>query len=440
MKFLYTQPRFYYGLAVLIMLFILSFFFKPLYTVAWISVVVFSSLVIADIWLLFGTKKGIVASRSTPERLSNGDENFISVRVENAYFFKTYIRIIDELPFQFQKRDFIISKKLAAKTADHLVYSLRPTERGEYHFGFLNIYSASPLRLLSKRYGFNHEQMVATYPSFLQMRKYELIAIHNKLHLYGLKKIRRIGHTTEFEHIKEYTKGDDIRTINWKATAKRGHLMINQYQDEKSQNVYMIIDKGRVMKMPFNGLSLLDCAINSTLILSNIIIKKYDKAGLFTFSKKVENRLKPDNKPVQIQKFLETLYKVPTDFFESDYSKLYTEVRQNIKQRSLLILYTNFETMDSLHRQLPYLKSITHQHLLVVVFFKNTELDALAKSTPKNTQEIYDKVIAEKLHYEKRLIVQELRKYGIYAVLTSPEGLTMDVINKYLELKARGLI
>ena len=407
---------------------------------AWISVVVFSGLVIADIWLLFGTKKGIVASRSTPERLSNGDENFISVRVENAYFFKTYIRIIDELPFQFQKRDFIISKKLAAKTADHLVYSLRPTERGEYHFGFLNIYSASPLRLLSKRYGFNHEQMVATYPSFLQMRKYELIAIHNKLHLYGLKKIRRIGHTTEFEHIKEYTKGDDIRTINWKATAKRGHLMINQYQDEKSQNVYMIIDKGRVMKMPFNGLSLLDCAINSTLILSNIIIKKYDKAGLFTFSKKVENRLKPDNKPVQIQKFLETLYKVPTDFFESDYSKLYTEVRQNIKQRSLLILYTNFETMDSLHRQLPYLKSITHQHLLVVVFFKNTELDALAKSTPKNTQEIYDKVIAEKLHYEKRLIVQELRKYGIYAVLTSPEGLTMDVINKYLELKARGLI
>ncbi len=440
MKFLYTQPRFYYGLAVLILLFILSFFFKSLYSIAWIGVVVFFALVTADIWLLFGSKKGIIASRNTPERLSNGDENFIAVHVENRYFFKTYIQIIDELPFQFQKRDFAISKKLAAQTADHLVYSLRPTERGEYHFGFLNIYAASPLRLVSKRYGFNHEQMVATYPSFLQMRKYELIAIHNKLYLYGLKKIRRIGHTTEFEHIKEYTKGDDIRTINWKATAKRGHLMINQYQDEKSQNVYMIIDKGRVMKMPFNGLSLLDYAINSSLILSNIIIKKYDKAGLFTFSKKVENRLKPDSKPVQIQKFLETLYKVPTDFFESDYSKLYTEVRQNIKQRSLLILYTNFETMDSLHRQLPYLKSITHQHLLVVVFFKNTELDALAKSTPKNTQEIYDKVIAEKLHYEKRLIVQELRKYGIYSVLTSPEGLTMDVINKYLELKARGLI
>ena len=440
MKSLYTLPRFFYGLAVLIVLFILSFFFKSWYEIAWVFVIVFLGFLLADLFLLYRSKNGIFATRTTPERLSNGDFNSITIQVTNKYPFKTSVQIIDEIPFQFQKRDFMIQKTLASQSVETFTYSLRPTERGVYHYGYLNIYAASPLNFFSKRFRFDFEQQVSTYPSFLQMRQYELIAIHQKLSMLGLKKIRKIGHTSEFEQIKEYIKGDDIRTINWKATAKKNQLMVNQFQEEKSQNIYLIIDKGRVMKMPFNGLTLLDYSVNASLALANIIIKKQDKAGLFTFSKQIDNRLKPDQKPVQIHKFLETLYHVSTDFYESDYSKLFLEVKHTIRQRSLLILFTNFETMDSLYRQLPYLKNITKQHLLVVVFFKNSTLDSLTRKKARNTQEIYDQVIAEKLHHDKRLIVQELRKYGIYSLLTSPESLTLDVINKYLELKARGLL
>jgi uncharacterized protein (DUF58 family) len=244
----------------------------------------------------------------------------------------------------------------------------------------------------------------------------------------------------EFEQIKEYVSGDDIRTINWKATAKKNQLMVNQFQDEKSQNVYMAIDKGRVMKMPFNGLSLLDYAINSTLVLSNVILKKQDKAGMFTFSKRVENRVAAERRTSQMQKVLETLYNVKTDFFESDYGRLYADIKRNITQRSLIILYTNFETLDGLNRQLPYLKGIAKSHLLVVVFFENTELDEFVHKKAGNVQEIYDQVIAEKFAFEKRLIVNELRKYGIYSVLTKPENLTIESINKYLEIKARGIL
>jgi uncharacterized protein (DUF58 family) len=393
-----------------------------------------------DILILFFAKKGIEANRITPEKLSNGDENPINISIKNYYTFPISVKIIDEIPFQFQVRDFEIKRKLKASSQDEINYFLRPTERGEYSFGNLNIYVSSPLRMISRRFTFDKDQMVPTYPSYIQLRKYDLIAFSNNLFQYGIKKIRRIGHTMEFEQIKEYVTGDDIRTLNWKATAKKNSLMVNQFQDEKSQSVYMVIDKGRVMKMPFNGLSLLDYAINATLVLSNVILKKQDKAGMFAFSKKVENRVFAEKRASQMQKILENLYNIKTDFFESDYSRLYVDIKKNINQRSLIILYTNFETMEGLHRQLPYLKGIAKNHLLVVVFFNNTELNELINKKTETIQDVYDKVIAEKFAFEKRLIVNELKKYGIYSVLTQPENLTLDTINKYLEIKARGIL
>lgn len=244
----------------------------------------------------------------------------------------------------------------------------------------------------------------------------------------------------EFEQIKDYVLGDDLRTINWKATAKKNSLMVNQFQDEKSQPIYSIIDKGRVMKMPFEGLSLLDYAINATLVISSIALKKHDKVGMLSFSKKIENIIVAQRRNSQMRLILESLYNVKTDYHESDFSRLYANIKRHISQRSLLFLYTNFETLDNLNRQLPYLKATARNHLLVVIFFKNTELNSIVDEKANTIQQVYDKVIAEKLAFEKRLIVQELKKYGIFAILTTPENLTIDTINKYLEIKARGLL
>jgi uncharacterized protein (DUF58 family) len=393
-----------------------------------------------DILILFVAKNGIDGNRKIAEKLSNGDENPIAITIKNYYTFSILVKVIDEIPFQFQVRNFEINRKIKASSQDEIQYFLRPTERGEYHFGKLNIYVSSPLRLISRRFMFENGHMVPTYPSYIQLRKYDLMAFSNNLFQYGVKKIRRIGHTIEFEQIKEYVQGDDIRTLNWKATAKKNSLMVNQFQDEKSQSVYMVIDKGRVMKMPFNQLSLLDYAINATLVLSNVILKKHDKAGMFTFSKKVENRVMAEKRSSQMQLIMDSLYNVKTDFFESDYSRLYVDIKKNINHRSLILLYTNFETLDGLYRQLTYLKGIAKSHLLVVVFFQNTELNEIIHKKSETVQEVYDKVIAEKFAFEKRLIVNELKKYGIYSVLTEPENLTLDTINKYLEIKARGIL
>ncbi|WBV51723.1 DUF58 domain-containing protein [Chryseobacterium gambrini] len=440
MKNLYLNTRFFFTLIGVGILYVFAFFFPLLMWVAHIVLLLIFLAAMVDYLFVFNRKEGISAQRILPEKLSNGDENPVKVDIKNNYAFKINVKVIDEIPFQFQKRDFLIEKQIEPGRNTFFQYILEPKERGEYNFGSLNVYVSSPLGFVAKRFNFQKDANLLTYPSFIHLRKYELMALQSEFLLGGIKKIRKLGHTMEFEQIKEYVPGDDIRTINWKATSKTNRLMVNQFQDEKSQRIFMLIDKGRTMKMPFKGLSLLDYSINATMALSHIILKKGDRAGMMTFSKKTENKIAAENKSGQLRKISEALYNIKTDFFESDFNRLYQDVKYSLNQRSLILLFTNFETLDGLNRQLKYLRGIAKNHLLVVVFFKNSELQTLIHKNPESMQEVYDEIIAEKFEFEKKLIIQELRKYGIYTVYTLPENLNIDVINKYLEIKARGIL
>ncbi|NQY05751.1 MAG: DUF58 domain-containing protein [Flavobacteriaceae bacterium] len=438
-KSLYIQKRFFIVIAIMVILFVLAFVVPLLFPILQIGLIIIAVFIVLDIFTLYLVKTGINGIRVCPEKLSNGDDNKIQIHIENFYTFPISTIVIDEIPIQFQKRNFQITQKLKAQSDQLFDYKLKPSDRGEYHFGKLNIYVSSPIGLVSKRYIFDDKKMIPCYPSFIQLKKFDFASFSTKTAEHGINKIRRIGHTMEFEQIKDYVTGDDIRSLNWKATAKRNQLMINQYTDEKSQVVYSVIDQGRVMKMPFEGMSLLDYAINATLAVSNVILKKQDKAGIFSFSKKVGNIVVAERRMSQMNYIMETLYNMKTDFFESDYSRLYADIKRRIPNRSLFILYTNFETLDGLNRQLPYLKAIAKNHLLIVVFFQNTELNKIVEKKAKTVREVYDKVAAEKFMFEKKLIVNELKKFGIHSILTEPENLTLNTINKYLEMKARGL-
>jgi len=420
-----------------VILFLLSFFFPWLGD---IPIVLFTALVLLlliDTWMLYRLPNGVFARRHSPERLSNGDDNEIGIYIENFYPFNLSVGILDEIPHQFQKRDVLFNTGLKTRQHKLLNYRLRPTKRGEYEFGVLRIYVQSPIGLVSRRYNFDQAETLPVYPSFLQMRKYELMAISNRLNEYGIKKIRRIGHSMEFEQIKNYVPGDDYRTLNWKATARRGELMVNNYTDEKSQHVYCIIDKSRAMKMPFDGLSLLDYSINASLVLSSVALIKEDKAGLITIAEKKGAIIPAERRPTQLNKIMEVLYKEKTRYLETNMELLYNVVRSTLKQRSLIVFFTNFESMSALERQLPYLKRIAKFHLLVMVFFENSELKTLSEKPAADVEGIYIKTIAEKFAYEKKLIVKELARHGIQSILTAPQNLTVNTINRYLELKAK---
>jgi len=439
-KRFYINHRFFHILTGVGLCYVLAFFFPELTWFAHGLLCLLVVLFIVDSMLLFNQKDAIYSQRILPEKLSNGDENSVKIDIKNNYPFRVDLKIIDEIPFQFQKRDFLIKKTILPQDSSFFEYILIPKERGEYVFGGLNIYAKSPIGLVSRKFVFQKEASLPSYPSFVHLRKYELMALQNEFLLGGIKKIRKLGHTMEFEQIRDYVQGDDIRSINWKATSKANKLMVNQYQDERSQRIYMLIDKGRTMQMPFKGLSLLDYSINAVMALSHIILKKSDRAGMMTFSQKTENKVQAEQKSGQLKKISEALYNIKTNFYESDFSRLYQDVKTTISQRSLVLLFTNFETLDAVNRQMKYLRGIARNHLLVVIFFKNSELNDLMNKKPENIQEVYDEIIAEKLEFEKKLIIQELRKYGIFTVYTLPENLNIEVINKYLEIKARGIL
>ncbi|WBA40168.1 DUF58 domain-containing protein [Hymenobacter canadensis] len=450
MKSFFLTRRFFLLLTALILGLVVAFFLPGWLAPVQLALGLLLVLLALDMLLLYAPAKGgaghLFGRRVLGDKLANGSDNDISLYLENHYRFPVSTETIDEIPHQFQRRDVLFRAAIRPGETQVIRYQLRPVKRGEYEFGALNVYVCSPLGLVRRRFQFDEKRVVPVYPSFLQMRQYELLAISNRLTEVGVKRIRRVGHSMEFEQIRPYVPGDDPRSINWKATARRttthaaDSLVVNHFQDERAQQVYCLIDKGRVMRMPFEGLSLLDYAINATLVVSNIAILKHDKAGLITFSHQPGTVLPADRRGGHMRKLLEVLYRQRTKYLETDYERLYISVRNNVRQRSLLILFTNFETLSGMQRQLPYLRRLAKDHLLLVIFFENTELREFLDGTAATPQDVYNQTIAEKFAQEKRQIVRELNRYGIHALLTAPQNLTVNTINKYLEFKARGLI
>lgn len=434
---LFIRQRFFVGLSICVFVYVISYFLPSVSLVADLMLFLFLALVMIDYIFLFIVSRTPIVKRHVADRMSNGDDNTITLTISNTSRFTIDATIIDELPVQFQIRDWKRNISLTGRQQASLNYTLRPLARGEYHFGNILAYISTVLGLCSRRITISAELMVPVYPSFMQLRKYELLSHATIQTESGNRRMRKIGHSMEFEQVKEYVQGDDARTVNWKASARKGGMMVNTFTDERSQSVYCIIDKGRLMKMPFSGMTLLDHSINSCLVLSSVCLQKHDRVGLLTFSNKVGHILPAERKAVQKENIIQLLYKQKTDFLESDFETLYTQVRHRIKNRSLLILFTNFESLSGLNRQIDYLRLLASHHLLLVIFFENTELQKLTQSVPKTVEDIYIKTVAEKFAFEKRLIVKELLKFGIQCILTSPENLTINTINKYLELKAR---
>ncbi|MFL5773060.1 MAG: DUF58 domain-containing protein, partial [Flavisolibacter sp.] len=242
-------------------LFMLSYFVPVLFSLALLVLLFIAVGITIDFFLLYRIRKGVVVTRHLSDRFSNGDENKVILSIKNHYNFTVSCRVIDELPVQFQERKWRRKETILSGEQKEILYVLQPQERGEYRFGKINVYVKGPLQLVSRRYTFGADKLVKVYPSFVQMRRYQLMAVGVHLQQTGVKRMRKLGHSLEFEQIKEYVRGDDYRTINWKATARHGNLMVNNYTDERSQQIYCVINKGRVMKMPFEGLTLLDYAI-----------------------------------------------------------------------------------------------------------------------------------------------------------------------------------
>jgi uncharacterized protein (DUF58 family) len=436
---LYFTKRLAYALGLLCLLFIVSYWIEGFFFFAKSVFIFFLAYCSYEILLLF-QQNAIEAERIVPSRLSNGDNNPIQITVSNFYSLSVKLEIIDELPFQFQKRDAAWKMNLMPQADDSISYFVKPYKRGQYNFGSLNILCSLLLQLFERRYRFNSGVRIPVYPSFIHLKRYELLAFGNIRRAGKVVVNKKLGHGMEFEQIKNYVQGDPQRWINWKATARRNDLMVNQYTDEFSKDIWCFVDKGRLMKMPFDDLSLLDYSINATLAVSHIAIKAGDKMGLITFSNKLSSVIAPSRRSTQMNRIMETLYAQRTHYKDSNYELLTAYIKNKIRRRSLVMLFTNFETMHSFRRQLKVMKRIAAMHVLVVLFFENTEITDLLHSDSDSLKKIYKKTLAEEMNRQKQLMVKELMAAGIYAVYVRPENLSLKTINKYLEIKSRGVL
>jgi len=436
---LWLTPLFFTTGITAIFLCAFGFSFPMLFRLGQVVAAILVVLSAADAIILFGNNVTLKGKRELPKILGLADDTEVKLVLDLRSPMPLQATIIDELPYQLQERKFRIETTLEAGK-NTAAYKLRPIDRGIYKFGTLNVLLEGPLHFVKRRVALPLSNEIAVYPSIKQMHETELLAFSRMASPAGQKRYKRIGQSYEFEQISPFTEGDDYRSINWKATGKTRELMVNHYQDERSQNLYCVISKGRAMKMAFRHVTYLDYAINATLAISNVALKKYDNVGLITFSNKIGTALRAENRSGQIRKILDSLYHEKERSLEPDFELLFKSVNRLARNRSLILLFANFETKHTADRALPLLKKMSRKHLLVMVLFKDSELVDNANQPKESVEDVYRVTLAAKQASEREEIANKLRKQGIQTISCVPEQLSVEVINKYMELKSRGII
>lgn len=437
---LHLTRWFFVAIAVAVGMLVISEAVPPLFFVGRLIVIILFLVTVVDAILLFLPKEPVSVLRVLKRRMDLGEPNEVTLTVRNNLVQPIHIAVYEGYPKEMQSREGAKTFTLFSRKSKQLVYRFTPVTRGIFTFGDVVVFMRSPLFLAQRRLTLAQQQEVEVYPSVSQMRRQELNVFNHKTRSGGIKRIRRIGTRNEFEQIKNYVQGDDIRTVNWKATSRKSEIMVNQYQDERSQPVFVLIDKSRPMQLSFEGMSMLDHAINATLTFSNIVLKKGDRVGMISFSDKIGTIIPAERKANQLKRIMDALFNQRTLFREANFELLYETVRQQAKTRSLLMLFTNFESEFAMRRALPMLRKLNQRHMLVVVFFQNNQLEEMSQKNPRSLKELVNVAVAEKMNGLKWAIARELRQNGIQTILAKPEELSVDTINKYLELKAKGSI
>jgi uncharacterized protein (DUF58 family) len=436
----YPEKRWFFAAAIVAFLFALSAFTGIVIVLAWLALSIWLIVSLAESLLLLFKKPQFDLKRTHSKLLSLGSENRVYIKLKNNGSYPVYATLIDELPYGFEPYIPGKSIRIEPNELKQFAYSLRPLKRGLFDFGYVQLYVQVGFRLISRRMQLATPDEVKVFPSLIHMQEMQLINVQGVAQREGLKKRRQVGEGYEFEEIRTYVAGDDFRKINWKATARTTSLMTNQFKLERSQNVYMLVDSGRSMYMPFNGLSLLDHSINSALALANIVHRNHDLPGLLSFDADIKAYVPPNLKGQQIQLMANELYHIEPSLDESDFECLYAHIQRHVTHRSVLMLFTNFETRPALERVIPILRLLARKHVLLVVFFENSELVSFSRKRAQNKTKVYDQLIAENKLLKKVLLSEKLKKYGIHTLITPPEKLSIQVINEYFSLRAGGLV
>ena len=386
-------------------------------------------------------------TRRHDARLSLAAQNRITVQIErfpqpgrSGRSLALWLRDTPPPTFHLDRDAPLLTGEVAAGASVELVYLLWPPRRGDYAFGDLYLRWASPLGLLRRQARFAAAAPVKVYPNLVDVRKYDLLLRRNRLWELGLRATRLRGAGNEFERLRDYTPDDEYRRINWPATARRGKPISMEYETERSQNIYVLLDVGRMMRSPVGDVAKMDYAINAVLLLAYVAAQKGDRIGLLTFADRVLTYVAPRGGKLQFHRLLEQLYAVHGERVEPDYGAAFSEFAARQHKRGLALVFTDLTgsiTTESLVTQMTRLR---RQHLPLLVTLADPTVNRLATQPITDSDTLYERTVAERMLAERRLTLDQLRRQGVQTLDVPADELSVAVIDKYLAMKERLLI
>lgn len=387
--------------------------------------------------------------RIMPRRFMIGEENEVQIHIilkpirrkARAVTFT----IKDEYPSELElrgQRSLIVKTKRArnGEATGNVSYKLYAASRGDYAFGNIALRWRSRWGLIIKQLSIAAEENVKVYPNINEAKRHELYAQRNRQLMAGMRRTRLRGQGREFESLRDYVLGDELRHVSWTATARRGKLTTRQYQIERNQSIVVMIDAGRLMTSRIEHLSKLDHAINAALAIGYVATSGGDNIGLLVFNRQVATYLPPKRGHAQLSVMTEALYNIRAEMIEPSYARAFQYLSQNCKRRSLVVILTDLVDRDASAELLAYTAALLPRHLPLIVTIGDNDLRSLVAEEPKAVADVYKQSVAEELLQQREEALARITELGGLALDVPAGQLSFQLVNKYLEVKERGLL
>lgn len=385
--------------------------------------------------------KGVRITREFNGRFAVGAETEVHINVQNAQPHSVSLIIKDEYPPQMKISGLRQAKmRVEGQTSAALVYGLTPPRRGRFEFGRIAVGYLSRLNLVWCYTHVGENTFVKVYPNMRRAREAELKALGARSLVSSHRKTSWRGEGREFESLRDYVRGDELRHISWSATARRGKLTTRQYQVERDQTILIAIDGGRLMTARIEQETKLDSAVHAALALMSAAARAGDNAGLLVFGRKIKTFLPPGRGHEHMDAALEALYSVEPEMIEPSYSRAFEFIAANSKRRSLVILITDLVDEEGSKELLTSLRLLRPRHLPLVVTIADRDLRAVVSNAPETARDLFTQSVAEEIMYLRETALRLVESQGGLALDVTAAALAPAILEKYLQVKERGLL
>jgi uncharacterized protein (DUF58 family) len=384
---------------------------------------------------------GVRITREFGGRFAVGAETNVSINVQNGQPHAISLVIKDEYPPQMKLSGLRQAHiRVDGRTAAALIYGLTPPKRGRFEFGQIAVRFLSRLNLVWCEARVGGATAVKVYPNMRRAREAELKALGARSLVASHRKTSWRGEGREFESLRDYVRGDELRHISWSATARRGKLTTRQYQIERDQTILIAIDGGRLMTARIEQETKLDSAVHAALALMSAAARAGDNAGLLVFGRKIKSCLPPGRGHEHMDAALEALYSVEPEMIEPSYSRAFEFIAANSKRRSLVILLTDLVDEEGSKELLTSLRLLRPRHLPLVVTIADRDLKAVVSNVPVNVRDLFTQSVAEEIMYLREAALRLVESQGGLALDVTAAALAPAILEKYLQVKERGLL